>query len=135
MSTKESTHITPQWEKRVKLTKFFYTYLIKSKIGIDINKEAIQDFNLDADQLRIFEYFLSNQQNLIDLINKNTNSNWECSRLNLVDQAILFETISEYNTFHTEKSILIDQALITVKKYSDYENYKYLNAILDKILK
>lgn len=135
MSTKESTHITPQWEKRVKLTKFFYTYLIKSKIGIDINKEAIQDFNLDADQLRIFEYFLSNQQNLIDLINKNTNSNWDCSRLNLVDQAILFETISEYNTFHTEKSILIDQALITVKKYSDYENYKYLNAILDKILK
>lgn len=130
----KGTNPLPQWEKRVKLTKFFYTYLIKSKIGIDINKEAVQDFNLDAEQLRIFEYFLEHQDELINIINKNTNSSWDCSRLNLVDQAILFETISEFLTLHTEKKILIDQALITVKKYSDYENYKYINAILDKIL-
>ena len=123
-----------QWEKRVKLTKFFYTYLIKSKISIDINREAINDFQLDAEQLQIFEYFVEHQQELINIINQSTNDHWNCSRLNFVDQAILFETISEYRVFHTDKKILIDQALITVKKYSDYQNYKYINAILDKIL-
>lgn len=123
-----------QWEKRVKLTKFFYAYLIKFKIGIDINKEAIEDFNLDAEQLKVFEYFLNNKSRIIDLINENTNKNWDCNRLNLVDQAVLFETYSESKVLNTEKRILIDQALITIKKYSDYDNYKYINAILDRIL-
>ncbi len=133
MSNSDSKPLT-QWEKRVKLTKFFYTYLIKFKIGIDINKEAIEDFNLDAEQLKVFEYFLNNKSKIIDLINENTNKNWDCSRLNLVDQAVLFETYSESKVLNTNKHILIDQALITIKKYSDYDNYKYINAILDKIL-
>ena len=133
MSNSDSKVLT-QWEKRVKLTKFFYTYLIKFQIGIDINKEAIEDFNLDAEQLKVFEYFLNNKSKIIDLINENTNKNWDCSRLNLVDQAVLFETYSESKVLNTNKHILIDQALITIKKYSDYDNYKYINAILDKIL-
>lgn len=133
MSNSDSKILT-QWEKRVKLTKFFYTYLIKFKIGIDINKEAIEDFNLDAEQLKVFEYFLNNKSKIIDLINENTNKNWDCSRLNLVDQAVLFETYAESKVLNTNKHILIDQALITIKKYSDYDNYKYINAILDKIL-
>lgn len=133
MSNSDSKVLT-QWEKRVKLTKFFYTYLIKFNIGIDINKEAIEDFNLDAEQLKVFEYFLNNKSKIIDLINENTNKNWDCSRLNLVDQAVLFETYSESKVLNTNKHILIDQALITIKKYSDYDNYKYINAILDKIL-
>lgn len=133
MSNSDSKPLT-QWEKRVKLTKFFYTYLIKFNIGIDINKEAIEDFNLDAEQLKVFEYFLNNKSKIIDLINENTNKNWDCSRLNLVDQAVLFETYSESKVLNTNKHILIDQALITIKKYSDYDNYKYINAILDKIL-
>ncbi|MBU3830936.1 MAG: DUF1948 domain-containing protein [Candidatus Ureaplasma intestinipullorum] len=133
MSNSDSKILT-QWEKRVKLTKFFYTYLIKFNIGIDINKEAIEDFNLDAEQLKVFEYFLNNKSKIIDLINENTNKNWDCSRLNLVDQAVLFETYSESKVLNTNKHILIDQALITIKKYSDYDNYKYINAILDKIL-
>lgn len=133
MSNSDSKPLT-QWEKRVKLTKFFYTYLIKFQIGIDINKEAIEDFNLDAEQLKVFEYFLNNKSKIIDLINENTNKNWDCSRLNLVDQAVLFETYSESKVLNTNKHILIDQALITIKKYSDYDNYKYINAILDKIL-
>ena len=133
MSNSDSKILT-QWEKRVKLTKFFYTYLIKFKIGIDINKEAVEDFNLDAEQLKVFEYFLNNKSKIIDLINENTNKNWDCSRLNLVDQAVLFETYSESKVLNTNKHILIDQALITIKKYSDYDNYKYINAILDKIL-
>lgn len=133
MSNSDSKVLT-QWEKRVKLTKFFYTYLIKFKIGIDINKEAVEDFNLDAEQLKVFEYFLNNKSKIIDLINENTNKNWDCSRLNLVDQAVLFETYSESKVLNTNKHILIDQALITIKKYSDYDNYKYINAILDKIL-
>ncbi len=133
MSNSDSKILT-QWEKRVKLTKFFYTYLIKFKIGIDINKEAVEDFNLDAEQLKVFEYFLNNKSKIIDLINENTNKNWDCSRLNLVDQAVLFETYAESKVLNTNKHILIDQALITIKKYSDYDNYKYINAILDKIL-
>lgn len=133
MSNSDSK-LLAQWEKRVKLTKFFYTYLIKCKIGIDINKEAVEDFNLDAEQLKVFEYFLNNKSKIVDLINENTNKNWDCSRLNLVDQAVLFETYSESKVLNTEKRILIDQALITIKKYSDYDNYKYINAVLDKIL-
>ncbi len=131
--SKENIKIPTQWEKRVKLIKFIYSYLIKLD-KFNIKKEAIYDFDLDADQLKIFEYFLDNYDHLIDIINKHTNKNWDCSRLNLVDQAVLFEAISEFYIMHTDKKILIDQALITIKKYSDYQNYKYINAILDKIL-
>ncbi|MBO6041644.1 hypothetical protein J6P52_00460 [bacterium] len=43
--------------------------------------------------------------------------------------------LGEYNILHTNKRIIIDQTLITAKRYSNPNAYKYINAILDKILK
>ena len=61
-------------------------------------------------------------------------SNWTIERVNLIDLSIVCCTISEKNVHQIDKKILIDQAVITAKKYGDENSYKFVNSILDKIL-
>jgi transcription termination factor NusB len=42
---------------------------------------------------------------------------------------------SEANALKIDKKIIIDQAIITTKKYSEPNDYKFINAILDNIIK
>ena len=41
---------------------------------------------------------------------------------------------TEYKLTKNDKSIIIDQAIITAKNYSGEDNYKYINAILNNII-
>ncbi|MBO7085445.1 hypothetical protein J6W20_06150 [bacterium] len=42
--------------------------------------------------------------------------------------------LAEFNVLHTDKKVIIDQAIITCKKYDNLQAYKFVNAILDKLL-
>jgi transcription termination factor NusB len=55
--------------------------------------------------------------------------------LSVVDQAILLSSISEYKALNIDMKIVIDQALVNAKYYGEINSVKYINAILDKILK
>jgi N utilization substance protein B len=59
---------------------------------------------------------------------------WSWNRISSVDQAILIEAYCEVKATAIEKNIVIDQAIVTTKHYSEEKSVPYINAILDKIL-
>lgn len=128
------TNLT-QWQKRVLLVKQIYSQLMRNDNPLVAKKEfASYFYNIDANFIKVFEYFLDYKEAIIQEISKSILPNWSFDRLSVVDQAILFQSYSEFKTLNVSKIIIIDQAIITVKKYSVYENYKYINAILEKVL-
>lgn len=123
-----------QWEKRVDLTILIYQYLLLESTKQEIIDEALINYNFDAEQIKILEYVCDNKQQLIDSVKPYLEISWTWDRIPFVDRAIILEAISEYKVLKTHKSIIIDQALITAKNYNVDNNYKYINAILDKVL-
>ena len=78
---------------------------------------------------------LNDLNNNIDIYKVKINNllvNWTFERLNLIDQAILLEAVSELNINENSKAIIIDEAILISKQYSDEEAYKYINGVLDK---
>ena len=61
---------------------------------------------------------------------------WTFERLNRVEQALLLLSYSHY--FYVEpavdKGVVIDVAVKLAKTYLDASDYKFVNAILDKVL-
>lgn len=75
---------------------------------------------------------ISNKDNYIQEISQYL-VKWTFDRLNLVEQAILLESISEIKLQLNDKAIVIDEAVIFTKEYCDDNAYKYINGVLDKI--
>ena len=123
-----------QWEKRVDITILVYQYLLLETEKLEIINDAITNYDFDADQTKVLEYICDNKQELIDLVAPFLDPTWTWERISYMDRAIILEAIAEHRTLNTEKSIIIDQALITAKNYNVDNNYKYINAILDKVI-
>lgn len=125
-----------QWEKRVRVVQIIYSYLI-TEVKDDTNflKFCLNEYKIDLFQLKIIEVFIKNKAKIIELIERNSiNKNWSFIQLNFVVRAILIEAISEKIAHKTDKAILIDQSIITTKKFCDESNTDYVNALLDKVL-
>ncbi|MBR3252063.1 MAG: transcription antitermination protein NusB, partial [Erysipelotrichaceae bacterium] len=60
---------------------------------------------------------------------------WSFDRLNLVEQAILLETVSEIKTGVNDSAVAIDEAITLAKQYCDEDSYKFINGVLDNICK
>lgn len=125
-----------QWEKRVISFKFIYSCLI-----LELNhKEMLEKYNSEIKHLNndyvdnIIFFFINNKEKLFKQITNLLQANWTIERLNLVDLSIVCCAVSESNACQIDKKILIDQAIITAKKYGDQNSYKFVNSILDKIL-
>jgi transcription termination factor NusB len=56
-------------------------------------------------------------------------------RIPQVDKAVLMTAYAEFKTLSIERKIVIDQAIVTTKHFADPSSTKYINAILDKIIK
>lgn len=64
--------------------------------------------------------------------------NWSMNQLNIVDKNILRLAIAEYFYDGTEKldrKIIINEAVELAKVYGGEKSYRFVNGILDKILK
>ena len=62
-------------------------------------------------------------------------TNWKFDRLNRVAQAILLLSYSNYYYIgDVDKRVVINVAVKLSKKYLDDDEYKYINAVLDKVL-
>ena len=59
---------------------------------------------------------------------------WSFDRLNLLEQAILIMSYTHRQTQNADKSIIINVAVKLAKKFLDKDDYKFVNAILDKVL-
>lgn len=123
-----------QWKKRVDLFKFVYSVLMNSDSKQEQLNKAIIDHKLENDWLAPAEYFINNKKEIIESVQTNMDKDWEWNRVSYVSKAILIASIAEYKTLKTPKGILIDQAVITAKKFDDSKNYKFINAVLEKLI-
>ena len=87
------------------------------------NSEFIDDIRIDLSV---------NENKYIEEISQYL-KNWTFDRLNLVEQAILLETVSELKNHMNEKAVIIDEAVILAKTYGDDDSYKYINGVLDHL--
>ncbi|MDE7222015.1 MAG: hypothetical protein K2N40_02005, partial [Ureaplasma sp.] len=118
-----------QWKKRVRSMQFIYSELILNN-KFEIAKSIMyRDYLIvGANFLELLEYFITNKKKIINDISAYLDKTWNFERLNYVDQAILILGYIENKLWKNDKSIIIDQAVITAKNYSDNDNYKYINA-------
>ena len=58
---------------------------------------------------------------------------WTFDRLNFVDQAILLEACSEIKLQLNDRPVIIDEAVIFSKTYSDEDSFKYINGVLHRL--
>lgn len=124
-----------KWKKRVDIFRYVYSDLMHGYDSKQTKQKAFEDNVFDDEQTKIIEYYADNKTRLINLISKYLKSNWTFDRLPVVDQAIILTAISEYEVTHINMKIIIDQALVNAKYYGEVHSIKYINAILDKILK
>lgn len=126
-----------QWKKRVNLFRLVYSFLItnnsEQEIISNIDEDDISDEKF-KEQKEILKNIIDNFDTYKEIINKNLR-NWTFERISYVDKALFLCALGEYNVLHTNKKIIIDQTLVTTKRYSNPISCKYINAILDKILK
>ena len=112
----------------------------KSNIEFDIIETLKNTFNVNSlEDIDMFtkEIYLSvykNYEKIILDVSKYL-VKWKFSRLNELAQALFLECVSEVNFAKlTSKAIVINFAVDYAKTYLAYNDYKYINAVLDKVL-
>ncbi len=124
-----------QWEKRVQLFQYLYACLLLDATPEEIlNNHLTQDFDFDAEWLQVIEYIANHFEEIKTNIANHLSSSWTYERLPYVDKAVMFAAVGEFHALNTPKAVVIDQALITAKHHTVDDSYKYINAILQKIL-
>jgi transcription antitermination protein NusB len=121
--------------------QIMYDFLIQQTINetidvektiSDLSKMPYEDCDLFLKEVLIKS--LKHENEIIENLSSNL-VNWKFSRLNTCVQAILI--IAYCNYFYCdnkEKAIIINVAVKLAKKYADKDEYKFVNAILDKTL-
>lgn len=117
-------------EIREKIVFALYQHLLLHK---DINEcfsDNFEETDEFAEQIR--NDLVNNKESYIEEISKYL-VKWSFDRLNLVEQAILLETVSEIKQKLNDKAVIINEAIILAKQYCDEDAYKYINGVLDNI--
>ena len=79
-------------------------------------------------------YSIKHYEEIVKVFNEHMNR-WTFDRLNRVEQALLLLSYVHY--FHigeVDKAVVIDIAVTLAKAYLDQKDYRFVNAILDKVL-
>ncbi|AGT27110.1 N utilization substance protein B [Borrelia miyamotoi] len=119
--------------------------------SIDINCKArddiydilsLEDHVVDLEEeLKLFYSFLVNgtYDNLesIDKLISDISLNWRLDRMDKVDLAILRMSVYslKFQNLEVSNRVIIDEAILIAKKYGSKNSYKFINGILDALLK
>ncbi|MCV3743498.1 transcription antitermination protein NusB [Ureaplasma sp. ES3154-GEN] len=126
--------VVSQRKKRIKLFQYIYSYIMY-KVDIPAAVErAAQMFQMDMDWLKAAEYYLANQEDLINQIRPHLKDGWVWERLPYAEQALMLAILCESKILHTPKSVIINEAVEIIKDFCDLKSYKYINSVLDAIL-
>ena len=128
-------------QEQEKVFFIIYQTLFQVRIGREIDiVNIIEETMEDAfDNISVFVKetsikVLKNYEELKNIIEPNC-VNWKFNRINLVLIAILMLGIGEYKYVGgVDKAIIIDICVKLAKKYGDEKDYRFVNALLDKVL-
>ena len=120
-----------QWEKRIIIFQYIYPCLMKHDFNFNNIPDEIKN---DQDIYNVVKYALNNFSEIKKIIVSNLNENWNWDRVSEIDLSIIISAYSEYQFIKIFRKIIIDQAVVTSKNYSDEKSYKFINFILDRML-
>lgn len=119
-------------EYREKIVFSLYQHLLLHKSLYDCFANNFEEDEINDYVRLIRDDILINKDNYIAEISQYLKK-WTFERLNLVEQAILLETVSELKQKLNDEAVVIDEAVILAKEYCDDESYKFINGVLDNI--
>ena len=127
-------------KEQEKILFVVYQYLFYQRMNRDDLVGVMEDvFEMPYDEISLFSKevcvkTLRHQKEIDEVIAAHLRK-WTLERINLVAHAILLFAIGEYRyTDACNKAEMIDIAVQLAKKYLDDNDYKYIHAILDKVL-
>jgi N utilization substance protein B len=83
----------------------------------------------------VIDFFADHYPEIIKLISQHLEVRWTWERIPQVDKAVLISAYCEFKVTRLERKIVIDQSLVTIKHFGEPNSVKYINAILDKIIR
>ncbi|MBP5301314.1 MAG: transcription antitermination protein NusB [Bacilli bacterium] len=110
-----------------------YDITIKGKFEKYIFKKIYKTEKIDDFSQKIVLFILENKENIIKKLEKKL-INWKWSRISTLSQVILIMSYAHYNIEKIDKAIIINIAVKLSKNFLDNDEYKFVNAVLDKIL-
>lgn len=124
------------WKKRVNFFRLVYAYLQTHKDASQLIQDAelINPNENGVDQKALLENVISNYDSYTVEVAKYLKPGWTFDRINDIEKALFLCALAEFNVLHTNKKVIIDQTIITCKKYDSMNAYRFVNAILDKLL-
>lgn len=119
-----------------------YNYLFNEKNGNEINiKEIIENaFEEDLSEVELYVQnvilqSLKHKEEIDELIINNLSDKLKLERINIVAHAIFLLAVGQYKYVgEINKSEMINIAVELAKKYLDDGEYRFIHAILDKVL-
>lgn len=129
-------------QSQEKMMTSIYNYLFNQKNGNDLDIKTIIEasFEADIDEVDVYSKevivkSLLNQDEINKEIEDNLSEKIKFNRLNMVAHAILILAIGQYRYVgEIKKSEMINISVELAKKYLDDGEYRFINAVLDKIL-
>lgn len=139
-----SENVINQLSRNQEQEKLFFI-IYQSLFYIRMNKEfdlvSIIEETMDADFSDVSIFVKETAVKVLshyDEIRRDIEPNcikWEYDRINLVLISILMLGIGEYRYVGgVDKAIIVDVCVKLAKKYADEKDYRFINAVLDKIL-
>lgn len=121
--------------------QLMYSFLIAQSLNKEIDfKKSIEEVTGvsydDADYFLkiLLVKALKNEKETIEYVSTYLN-NWKFERLNFCIQSILILSVTNYEYLDImDKAVIVNVAIKLAKKYGEANDYKFVNAILDKCL-
>lgn len=106
---------------------------------LDADIYEVINNNIEDDQVKRDLFFLNITANLIehydylkDVIEGKLQG-WDFDRLGYIEQAILLVGVAELLSEEADRAVVINEAVEYSKKYADFDSYKLINGVLDKV--
>ena len=109
--------------------------LKSSNLEVDIDFLIKEQLEIENDFVKDMVNGIIKKQEVINELANKYLKNWEITRLNKVDQAIISLGIYELMYSETPSVVAINEAIELSKRYSDEKVTKMINAVLDGIYK
>lgn len=121
--------------------KIIFSYLSQKDVYIDKDPRVLIEevSEMPYEEVPVFVKeivvkVLIHESELIEIIKQNLNK-WKIERMNKVVISILLLALAEAKYIEGSlKAAIIDVAVNLTKKYCDEKDYRFVNAILDKVI-
>ena len=124
-------------ELRKKIMIILYQIDIYEERHIDYEIDQVIQDNIDKQEEFVHQivYGVMEKKDQLDSLANSLMKDWTIERIDKNGAAILRMALSELKYTNTPEAVVINEAVVLAKEYSDDAVRKIINAVLDKVVK